>query len=257
MNHEGVHATLIDDSGGERDITGEATFTLRDARYGSVKDATVTVNGQGAGPTRVIARYRDLTGDTELTVYVKQTIVDPDVDPGTPQQFAGAAEDPALAPTIAYPVEANLLPPNLGQFDVHWRHATANVFEIQLANTYIDIKRYTNGDDPSQPFWTVFEPSQWYPIASAREQLAIEVTGMNTADPTRKGRSPVRRVDVTNEDARGGIYYWTTTGLAGIWRVRIPVVGRPQIWVTPFRHPFQNVSTANHIAQWTQTVVGQ
>jgi len=55
--------------------------------------------------------------------------------------------------------------------------------------------------------------------------------------------------------------------------VRIPGGGRPQIWMTPvfparaaagqdpsgnaFRVPFQDVNTANHIAQWTQAVVVQ
>jgi hypothetical protein len=55
--------------------------------------------------------------------------------------------------------------------------------------------------------------------------------------------------------------------------VRLPTVGRPQIWMTPvfpsraaagldpsgnaFRVPFQDVATSNHIAQWTQAVVTQ
>jgi hypothetical protein len=225
-------ATLIDANGGERDVTEEATFSLGNARYGSIQGATVTVTGQGAGPTRVIASHGEITGDTGLIVFVKDTIVDPDVDPAAPQRFDGATEDASLVPEVAYPPEGSLLPPNLGQFDVHWRQPTANVFEIKLSNTYIDIKRYTNGDDPSQPYWTVFELAQWYPIATAREQLAIDVAGMNTADPTKKGRSPTRKIDVTNEDAQGGIYYWTTSGLAGIWRYDLSK-NRPGIPLVP------------------------
>jgi hypothetical protein len=233
-------AILLDDEGGERDVTDEATFSLRDARYGSVDHATVTVNGQGAGPTRVIARYGNLTSDAGLTVYVKQTIVDPDLDPGTPQRFDNAIEDAALVPTLSYPLEGSLLPPNLGQFDVHWRQPLANVFEIKIANTYIDIKRYTNGDDPSQPHWTVLEPAQWYPIASSREQLALEVSGMIAAQPTKKGRSPTRKVDVTNEDALGGIYYWTTSGLPGIWRYDM---SKPSVAPKPYFADDQRPST--------------
>jgi hypothetical protein len=224
-------ATLIDENDDERDVTGEATFSLRDARYGSVDAATVTVSGGGAGPTRVVARYGDVTGEAGLTVYVKTTIVDPDLDPGTPQRFDSAVEDAALAPAITYPVEETVLPPNLGQFDVHWRQGSANVFELKISNTYIDIKRYTNGDDPSQPYWTVLSPEQWYPIASAHEQVALEIAGMSTADPTRKGHSATRRVDVTNEDALGGIYYWSTSGLPGIWRYDM---SKPGSTPTPF-----------------------
>lgn len=219
-------ATLVDPNGTERDITGEATFSLRDPRYGTFASASLTVTGQGAGPTRVIASFSGITGETGLTVFVKQTIVDPDVPPTTPGMFDTATEDASLAPVIAYPLDRILVPPNLGQFDVHWRQATANVFELRMSNRYLDIKRYTNGDDPNQPYWTVFQPAQWYPIASSREQLTLAVAGMNAADPTKKGTAAAQRVDVTNEDAQGGIYYWSTSGQPGIWRYD---VGKPEI----------------------------
>jgi hypothetical protein len=218
-------ATLVQPDGTESDISTQAQFSLRDARYGSFASAMLSITGQGAGPTRVIASFNGVTGDTGLTVYVKQTLVDPDVDPGTPGMFEGAADDPALAPQIAYPLDRILVPPNLGQFDVHWRATTADVFELQMSNQYLDIKRYTNGDDPNQPFWTVFQPAQWYPIASSREQLALKVTGMSSSMPGKKGTAPVQHVDVTNEDAQGGIYYWSTSGQPGIWRYD---VGKPE-----------------------------
>lgn len=224
-------ATLVEQDGTERDVTADAGFSLSDARYGTFERAMLTVTGQGAGPTRVVATYNGAVGDTGLVVYVKQTIVDPDVSPDTPQQFDGATEDPALAPTIVYPLDRILVPPNLGQFDVHWRQPTADVFEIQMSNQYLDIKRYTNGDDPAAPYWTLFEPSQWYPIASSRVQLTLKVSGLATADPTKKGTAAAQHVEVTNEDAQGGIYYWTTSGLAGIWRYD---VGKPEVPPAPY-----------------------
>ena len=123
------------------------------------------------------------------------------------------------------------MPPNLGQFDVHWTQSTADVFEIAMSNQYLDIKRYTNGDDPQRPYWTLFEPSQWYPIASSRQQLTLKVSGLSTADPTKKGTAAAQHIDVTNEDAQGGIYYWTTSGAAGIWRYD---VGKPETPPAPY-----------------------
>jgi hypothetical protein len=49
---------------------------------------------------------------------------------------------------------------------------------------------------------------------------------MNTADPAKKGTAAARYVDVTNEDAQGGIYYWSTSGQPGIWRYDI---GKPEV----------------------------
>jgi hypothetical protein len=106
-----------------------------------------------------------------------------------------------------------------------------------MSNTYVDIKRYTNGDDANQPYWMVFEPMQWYPIASSRLQLTLRVTGLNASDPTKKG-SVTRHVDVTNEDTRGGIYYWSTSPTQGIWRydVEKPMVA-PQPYFAPGSEP--------------------
>lgn len=224
-------ATLIEPSGNEVDVTAEAAFSLRDASYGNFTAASLAVTGVGAGPTRVLAAARGASGDTGLTVFVEQTIVDPGVDPNAPDQFDSATEDPALAPTVVYPPDNILVPPNLGQFDVHWQTTASNVFRIRMSNEYVDVRRYTTGDDPGQPFWTVLQPAQWYPIASSRQQLDLEVTGMNTADPTRKGSAASQHVDVTNEDAQGGIYYWTTSFPQGIFRYD---VATPEVAPAPY-----------------------
>lgn len=204
---------------------------MRDSNYGNWAAATLSVTGQGAGPTRVQASARSAVGDTGLVVYVDQTLVDPGVDPGTPDLFDNATDDPALAPTVVYPPNNILVPPNLGQFDVHWRSQNTNVFRVRMTNEYVDVKRYTVGDDANQPFWTVLQPSQWYPIASSREQLALEVSGLNTGDPTKKGTAATQSVDVTNEDAQGGIYYWTTSFPQGIYRYDIAT---PEVAPEPY-----------------------
>ncbi len=226
-------ATLVEADGTESDVTTTAVFSFADTTFGSFATATATVTGFGAGPTRVQATVDGVSGDTGLTVYVRQTVVDPGVDPTVPDRFESATEDPTLAPTIRYPLDSILVPPNLGQFDVHWSNPVAapvppDVFRVRMQNEFVDIKRYTNGLQPSNPtpFWMVFEPNQWYPIASSRQQLTLEVAGMVLADGTRKGTAAAQQVDVTNENARGGIYYWATAQPPGIFRYD---VGTPEI----------------------------
>jgi hypothetical protein len=224
-------ATLVTPDGDQADVTDEAVYSLRDSNYGNWNAETLSVTGQGSGPTRVQAMARGASGDTGLTVFVKQTLVDPGVDPGVPGQFDGATNDPSLAPLVVYPPDNILVPPNLGQFDVHWTTSTANVFEVRMSNQYVDIKRYTVGDLPGQNYWTVLQPSQWYPIASSRQQLSLEVSGLNTNDPTKRGNAAVQHVDVTNEGAQGGIYYWTTSSPQGIFRYDIAT---PEVPPAPY-----------------------
>lgn len=226
-------AHIIDAQGLDIDVTAEASFTLSDGTYGSFDGATLSVTGQGAGPVRVQATARGQTGDTGLVVMVKKAIIDPAGPPDAPTMFGNATEDPTRAPTIAYPLDQILVPPNLGQFDVHWNNntgagATDDLFEITMSNAYIDVRLYTKGLDMTnpQPFWTVYPPDVWYPIASSRQQLTLTVAGLDSTAPTTKGTAAAQHVDVTNENAQGGIYYWSTSGAAGIWRYD---VGKPDV----------------------------
>jgi hypothetical protein len=215
------------------DVTSEAVFSMAHTAYGAFSGATLSVTGQGAGPTLVRASARGVTGDADLVVHVKKTVIDPEAPPDAAALFDRAVEDPALAPVIVYPPDRILVPPNLGQFDVHWNNGPmfADLFEVVMQNPYVDVRIYTRGLDVNAPYWTVFPPDTWYPIASSREQLALRVAGLHTSSPASKGTAKLQHVDVTNEDTQGGIYYWTSSGAAGIWRYD---VGTPEIPPEPY-----------------------
>ncbi|HEY0253393.1 MAG TPA: hypothetical protein VGC41_17785, partial [Kofleriaceae bacterium] len=229
-------AMLVHPDGSKEDITSTAVFSLADDQYGSFAAQTATLTGGGAGVTHVNALSTSgAVGTTTLTVNVKLTVVGTGVDPGVPDMFDNAAEDASLAPTIVYPNDSILVPPNLGKFDVHWTNNpatnTANVFRSEIANQYIDVKLYTTGiQTDGSPFWDQYAPDAWFPIASSKQQLTLAVAAMNTADPSKKGTSASQHVDVTNENARGGIYYWTST-LQAVYRYDIAA---PDVAPAPF-----------------------
>jgi hypothetical protein len=225
-------ARIKDDHNVDIDVTSEAAFTLADPGYGRFAGATLSITGQGAGPTRVEASARGRTGDASLVVYVKKTVVDP-ATPTAPSLFAAATEDPARAPVIVYPPDRILVPPNLGQFDVHWNNNAANtdnLFEVTMANQYVDVRLYTPGVPDGTPYWTVYPPDTWYPIASSRQQLALKVAGLDRTQPATKGTAAAQHVDVTNENTQGGIYYWTSSS-GSIMRYD---VGKPNIAPAPY-----------------------
>ncbi len=219
-------ATLIGIDGSMRDVTAETAFSIA-PNYGAFTGSTVSVSGQGAGPTPVSAAYEGVGGEATLTVYVRSRVVDPGAPANAVDLFGNATEDPTRAPSVVYPSDTILVPPNLGEFDVHWRNNQApnNLFEVGMANEYVDIRLYTAGTPASGGFWTVYSPSTWYPIASTRAQLTLTVAGLDTANPATKGTAAAQKVDVTNEDTRGGIYYWSTT-TQSVWRYD---VGRPDV----------------------------
>ena len=238
---QGYTATLLNDDGTETDVTSTVTWSLADPADGTFSGPTLSVGGQGAGPTRVQATLPDAFGDAGLTIFVKGTRVEGGAPVDSAGLFDGATENPARAPTIAYPSDGILVPPNLGQFDVHWTDATTNnVWQLEMSNAYIDIRIFTTGLDPAHPRYTLFTPEDWYPIASTKSQLTLVVAGLDTAAPATKGTAPAQHVDVTNDIARGAIYYWTTSGNASIFRYDLATPGTPP---TPFFPIDQRPST--------------
>lgn len=216
------YKVLINYSDGNSvDASQLSVMRLADPQYGEFTRTKLQVGGLGAGVTKVTATVEGITGETTLTVNVKRTVVDPGLPADIGDKFDNATEDPALAPAIQYPADKVLVPPNLGRFDVHWTTGNTNIFELRMRNQYVDVRRYSNGlIEPTVPFWTQLEPSEWFPIASTKTQLSLEVSGMNTADTSKKGTSK-QTVDVTNEVTRGGVYYWVTATPATILRYDI------------------------------------
>lgn len=207
------YQVFVTDSEGKTDeVTDLVILKLADERYGAFTGAKLAISGLGAGPTKVQTSLETVSAEAALTVYVKKQLVDGDLPMTTPNDFDNATEDPQLVPTIRYPLDRILVPPNIGKFDVHWQ-STASVFELRMRNTYVDVRRYTKGlPEPAtpRPFWAAFELAEWSPIASSKEQLTLEVAAMDPQQPGKKGTSTRQVVDVTNENTRGGIYYWAS-----------------------------------------------
>src|SRR5258706_656578 len=142
-------AKYVDDNGDTNDVTSQVAFQVVDPAFGLFAGTTLTVAGGAAGHARVVATLGEVKGDTGLTVYVKNHRVDgTGVPPNADGLFGTATESANQAPVIAYPAEGILVPPNLGEFDVHWRNPQGNnLFEIKLQNQFVDLTNYKAGSD--------------------------------------------------------------------------------------------------------------
>ncbi len=215
-------ATLTATDGTQTDVTNMVSFATSDASFGNWTGPSLSVTGGGAGPTSVVATLLDAMGNatmgsTTLTVTVSGSRNDGTGVPADPGSlFGGATESPGSAPAIAYPADNILVPPNLGEFDVHWTDSTGNdLFEISLQNQYVDLKIYKAGTGPS---FTTYTPTEWYSLASAHSPLTLTVSGLKQAAPATKGTATPQTVAVTNEVVNGGVYYWTTEPSQGVYR---------------------------------------
>ena len=192
-------------------MTPATALRRRDAR----------VSGQGAGPTRVERPRAARPATPALTVYVKPTVVDP---PAPPERRAvrrrgrGSRARPGDRRIRSIRI---LVPPNLGQFDVHWRQHRRTATTCSRSRWRTSTSTFGATRTASIRTATVLDavrPDAWYPIASSRQQLDARRRRHEHAHAREEGHAARSTVDVTNENAQGGIYYWTTSPTPGIWR---------------------------------------
>lgn len=218
------------EDGTRDDVTANAVFSVDNTGLGNFQGSEFRAGGLAGGRGVITVSYRGVSVQASVTVSVSRTQV---VDPtplGVIEQFANATEDVALSPSLVYPADGAMIPPNLGEFDVHWTDAAgADVFEVKLASEHLDLRTYVQGT-PNAGSWLTVAPDLWSIVAASERQSDIEVTvrGMSLAMPDRAGTSTTVSNRVTAQAIQGGIYYWasnSTDGPGGIYRYDMGSVG--------------------------------
>jgi hypothetical protein len=166
-----------------------------------------------AGPGQVIASLPDALGTGDFQVFVTETLPGT-ADPASAALFDSATLDPATPLQLAYPPAGALIPPNVGEMDVHWRDATSkNVYQLQLSGGFVTLRTYVAGLGAST--WTTLAEQRWRQLSSGAigVDLAIRVRGLATAAPATfiEGAETVR---IAAEEVKGGVYYWNTSRAA-------------------------------------------
>jgi dipeptidyl aminopeptidase/acylaminoacyl peptidase len=219
-------AHLVFPDGSERDVTDEAVFVLAEGFVGFFEAETLVANGAGRGLVR--ATRDGKMGDATVEVFARDVRVPDGVPPNAPDLFDAATDDPARLATIIYPSDGTIVPPNLGDFDVHWSDATgSDLFEIELATYYANVKVYAAGNAAAGA-WLAFLLEEWTLIAQSEVGATINVTvrGLTQAAPQTSSHAAIV-VRNSREDIQGGIYYWAATNTAGVDGIFRHDVGRP------------------------------
>jgi hypothetical protein len=197
------------------DVTANTIFAIDQTDMGSFAGPKLTVGGFQAGLGTIRARSGDIEDTAGVIVNVAQTRVDGDAPDNAPALFEGAAESPGLVPSVVYPSDQVLVPPNLGDLEVHWQAPMAtNLYEVTLTGDHLTLQIYTGGT-----------PNDWLPISLAEWKLVgrslssnsfeVKVRAMDVAAPTLAGTSNPIKVFVATQDVEGGLYYWATVSTDG------------------------------------------
>jgi hypothetical protein len=219
-------ATARFPDGTTMDVTATALWSSESPLMANFSgSSTLVASGTLAGHTSVRASWNGAAGTAPVTVRVEQQIVDPSVPMGVdaPGLFGAATENPAQAPALVYPSDGTLVPPNLGEFEVHWNAAAGtDLFEITLRTDVLDIRLYTAAN------FGIYAPAAWKVVGETERGKAVKVAvrGLAATAPATAGTSTPIVVGIGPEDVKGGIYYWAASN-SGIYRHDFGKPGQP------------------------------
>jgi hypothetical protein len=132
--------------------------------------------------------------------------------------FGGPA-DPTRAPTIAYPNNGVMLPPNLKLLDIHWMPGTGNtLFQITFSSPTADITYISRCGSIGGLLaaggcgFQLDQTGYNYLSASNAGSGNVTVTIQGTDDyGTGVGTSAPIQIQFAQETVNGGVYYWDVT----------------------------------------------
>jgi hypothetical protein len=219
--------------GSTRDVTAEVSWKASpDAILGGT-GPTATPIGSRGGDATVAAFAGSVTGTATVHVKWVKTVLASGVAPGSDARFTGAAEDPALAATVAYPLDGALTPPNLPPMEIQIEPAAGtDLFDVHVAGPNVDAHYVSTcaaigstggcGIVPDKGFWTSIATT-----LGGQDPGVVTVRAAG-ATPGKIGSAPGVSLQFAGDDLRGGLYYFNTRAT--------PPDGKPGI----FRYDFES-----------------
>ena len=221
------------DDGSERDVSTLVTWSVRSAvalgGFRVNEFVSTTLHG-GRGEVRATANGRFATASITVRLAESAAIAPTSGAPALPADpgsiFEGASADASRAPTLVYPNDGVVLPPNLGRVEIHWLRgpATNTLFEIAFENDVTDVRAWARCERPEgvRDDGCIWEPTGavWTWIAETNrggEPLRVRVRATDDAGSA-VGESGELELRFARDRLEGTIYYWTTSDGGRIMR---------------------------------------
>ena len=196
------------------DISTRVQWALVEPTLGGFVSNDFTTGVTKGGQTRVIANANGIEGSTGLTIRMRQTYTDPGSTglPPNPQDLFGGPATGAV-PSLVYPNDGVIVPPNLGKLELHFRPGNGNqVFEVSFQSSVIDLKVYVQCSALNGGCIYLPDTQVWSWIAESHrgtDPVRWSVRGTDN-NGTAVGASTEMSISFAPRNLGGGIYYWTT-----------------------------------------------
>jgi len=142
--------------GTTRDITPLVTWSVDNGLLGEFDEmgrshGLFTASHAAAGRAKVSIEARGLVAETSLTVIIDATIIDPVFPPPAANLFEPAipfvSGDPVRSPTLVYPADGTLFPPNIVSTLFQWQRGSSNdAFRIVFDSEVLHLAVETGSD---------------------------------------------------------------------------------------------------------------
>jgi hypothetical protein len=205
---------------GAVDAQGYCASPTSATSTGSTTSASTTGNGTtGGGPDAGLFGGGWHPPDSGYQVATvgdggTATVIDPTAT-GGPAQFGGP-DAPSAKPTMVYPPDGVLLPPNMNALEIHFiPGAGQTLFELAFHSStrsylaYLGCTAVGGGCVYSLPsdFWSDFVNT-----ARGKSPVTFTLRGVNGSAPGAVGTSASRTIAFSDQDLTAGIYFWNTGG---------------------------------------------
>ena len=177
---------------------------------------------QRGGVATVRATIANADGPHDATTTLTLTLNLPAiVRPGAPADAAskfGGTVSAGRAPTLVYPNNGTMLPPNLRRLEVHWRaQGGTDLYQISFRSAVGEVTYYSRCIDNAGAYLAnscAFELDEIGYNALAYSNggqgpVTLRVRGTNAADPATLGESAEFQIEFAQNRVDGGLYYWT------------------------------------------------
>ena len=206
-------AVIAHPNGSSEDVTNASTFATTGLGddIGLFTANTFRPAAGKVGKTTIQATNGALSATTTLTIRRAAIVLGPGAPPDAPGRFGGA-EDQGLAPNVVYPPDGVMLPPNMNGIEVHFEPKSANLFELHVTSSVLELKVYFGCQAVGSGCAFVAEKTVWSLLASAGRGADPLKYTLRGTDGKKVGTAPERAISFAEEDLLGGIYYWNAGG---------------------------------------------
>jgi hypothetical protein len=214
-------------NGVAQDVTGQVAYAVSPGGIVTVSQGKAVTTGASGGVVTITASANSMTATAKLTVNYTFVGADPGmsstVPANAPSLFTTTTNTASRAPQLIYPNDGVLFPPNVSGIEIHFLPGTGNtLFEVDFIGALASVKSYIRCTAPAGITGCIYlpDPGLWASVArsnAGQGQVQLFVRGTDDAG-TSVGASQTFNMQFSQDDIKGALYYWTTSGKTAIMR---------------------------------------